>query len=330
MQLAPATATMEHNAPNQTDTLGLPDGRVLAWTIYGGSTNSSETTDRPTVFYFHGFPGSRLEAALIPLATLQSLNVRCISMDRPGMGLSTYYESRRTSDWPSDVLAVADHLGIRQFHILGFSAGAAYALACARSIPRVRENDSGEGRLLRVALVSGVYPPDLGTEGLLFGARMLLFVGAWVPRLVTGPVIDWLVGRKARDENPKLLEDFYDKEASRSPEVDRKCLQDERFRRVAIDAARESMRQGGQGPATDLKLLADIGVKIKDISDEGDGIHIWHGTGDQNTPSEMAEKAAKAMPRSRFRALDGEGHLSSPISFAQEIMQALVRGWPEQ
>lgn len=324
-----AVVSMEHKETNQTDTLTLPDGRVLAWTIYGESSTPSETADRPTVFYFHGFPGSRLEAALIPTATLQSLNVRCVSMDRPGMGLSTHYAPRRVSDWPSDVLAVADHLDIRQFHILGFSGGAPYALACAKSMPRVHKDTPTEGRLLRVALVSGVYPPEIGTEGLLLGPRILLLVGAWVPRFITSPVIDWLVGRKARDENPKLLEDFYDKEASRSPEVDKKCLQDERFRRVAIDAARESMRQGGQGPAMDLKLLSDMGIEIKDIGDDGDGIHIWHGTGDQNTPCSMAEKAAKAMSRSRFRALEDEGHLSTPISHAQEIMQALVKGWPE-
>lgn len=58
-----------------------------------------------------------------------------IAPDRPGFGLSTFDARRRIADWPDDVRALAAHLGIARFAILGGSGGAPYALACARALP---------------------------------------------------------------------------------------------------------------------------------------------------------------------------------------------------
>jgi pimeloyl-ACP methyl ester carboxylesterase len=38
-------------------------------------------------------------------------------------------------DWPQDIVAFADSLAIERFAVVGFSAGGAYALACAYKIP---------------------------------------------------------------------------------------------------------------------------------------------------------------------------------------------------
>ncbi len=50
------------------------------------------------------------------------------------MGLSTFQKGRRLSDWPADVAALADALGIERFAVLGFSGGGAYTAACAVAV----------------------------------------------------------------------------------------------------------------------------------------------------------------------------------------------------
>lgn len=54
-------------------TLKLRDGRTLSYADYG-----------PPIIYMHGFPGSRLEAALLTRFT--TTTARIIAPDRPGMG----------------------------------------------------------------------------------------------------------------------------------------------------------------------------------------------------------------------------------------------------
>ncbi|MGI4944133.1 MAG: alpha/beta fold hydrolase, partial [Janthinobacterium lividum] len=84
----------------------------------------------PPVLYFHGWPASRLEAGLIP-----DLSVRLLALDRPGYGRSTPQPGRTLLDWPADVAAVADRLGLAKFHVVGLSGGGPYAAACALALP---------------------------------------------------------------------------------------------------------------------------------------------------------------------------------------------------
>jgi pimeloyl-ACP methyl ester carboxylesterase len=71
--------------------------------------------------------------------------VRLIMPDRPGIGRSDPLENRTLADWPKDVEALADELGLSAFGVIGLSAGGAYAAACAALIP---------GRLRGVGLVA--------------------------------------------------------------------------------------------------------------------------------------------------------------------------------
>jgi pimeloyl-ACP methyl ester carboxylesterase len=64
----------------------LTDGRRLGFAEFG------DLQGRP-VFYFHGFPGSRLEAKLAEKISLDT-HVRFIGIDRPGYGLSSFKPER--------------------------------------------------------------------------------------------------------------------------------------------------------------------------------------------------------------------------------------------
>jgi pimeloyl-ACP methyl ester carboxylesterase len=121
------------------------DGRSLTYTNLGAFSS-------PLIMYFHGAPTSRLD--LVPFEdALAALDVRVVSADRPGYGGSSPQAGRGLEDWPTDVAALADHLGVERFAVMGWSSGGPYAVACAALLP---------GRVASAGVVCGV--TDFGTS----------------------------------------------------------------------------------------------------------------------------------------------------------------------
>lgn len=75
------------------------------------------------------------------------LGILLVSASRPGLGLSDPDPGRTLLDWPSDVAALADHLRIERFAVVGRSAGGPFAAACAHALPL---------RVSSLAIVSGI------------------------------------------------------------------------------------------------------------------------------------------------------------------------------
>lgn len=289
-------------------TFKLPDGRTLGYAIHVSPLSPST----PVIFYFHGFPGSRIEAEL---CKSEKIAASVVAIDRPGMGLSSFQRGRRILDWPSDVLAIADHLGVGRFHVVGDSGGAPYALVCAKEIPRTR--------LLNVAVVSGIYPMSLGTKGMLFPIRVLLYASAWLPTIVMKKFLEMEFEKQTKNPDPKVFEEMFMKTMEKRPEKDRRCLDDERVRKIAIDSTKEAFRQGSEGPAWDLGLVGDWGFGLEEI--DGRNIVLWHGKSDVNTPFGMAEKAVKIMKGCELRAFEEETHLSLPLTHMEDIMGTVLK-----
>jgi len=126
------------------DYVKLPDGRKLAYAEFG-------RPEGHPVLYFHGSPSSRLEPLLYGDDVFHQFGLRIIAPDRPGMGQSDFQPRRGFSDWPKDVLVLADTLGLERFSVLGNSGGCGYAAACAARIPE---------RLHAVVIVSGAWRMD--------------------------------------------------------------------------------------------------------------------------------------------------------------------------
>ena len=101
--------------------LHLKDGRCLGYVEFGDRFGSP-------VFYFHGYPGSRLEAGLANDYAMRH-NIRLIGIDRPGYGNSDPKPGRRLTDWANDVTELADRLAIKRFAVLAVSGGGPYAAA---------------------------------------------------------------------------------------------------------------------------------------------------------------------------------------------------------
>ncbi len=115
------------SVPASDKTIQLHDGRALGYAEYGGS-------ERKALFYFHGAPGTRLEARVFAEQAVR-VGIRLIAVDRPGMGLSSFKARRRLLDWPDDVVELADCLHIDRFAVIGVSGGGPYVLVCAYKFP---------------------------------------------------------------------------------------------------------------------------------------------------------------------------------------------------
>lgn len=291
--------------PKRDQKFQLPDGRKLGYDEYG-------VPNGKPIFYFHGSPSSRIECTLyVDEALLQSLDVRLIAMDRPGMGLSDFQPNRRILDWPQDVTALADHLKIEQFAILAYSLGGPYGLACASALKQ---------RLTKVGIVSGA---ALFTDAELIknvneGTRNFLTLPREKPRL--SRLFLWL----AVGVMPRITPNRFIAQAnSLLPAPDRPIVAaDPSFQKGFINMVKEAMKQGTRGAFHESLLsVTDWGFSLQDIQTP---VMFWHGEEDQNVPVEMARFARTVIPKSEAKFYPEEGHLSLFKKYAGEFICALV------
>ncbi|KAH7236765.1 Alpha/Beta hydrolase protein [Fusarium redolens] len=149
----PSTAKWVPRRPMSTAVgkgVDLPDGRRLGYHEFG------EPTGTP-VIYIHGTPDSGVTLAGFEDPLAKRLGVRWIAPDRPGIGHSTFYPHRKVLDYPADLKALIQHLGLPNYRIIGTSGGTGYTLACAQALPREE--------LLAVGICAGVGPWEAGQAG---------------------------------------------------------------------------------------------------------------------------------------------------------------------
>lgn len=130
--------------------MDLPDVRHLGYHEFGDPTGTP-------VLYIHGTPDSGITLSGFEDRLTKRLGIRWVAPDRSGIGNSTFYPHRRVSDYPADLRALIQHLGLSNYRIIGTSGGIGYTLTCAQALPR-------EG-LLAVGICAGVGPWESGQAG---------------------------------------------------------------------------------------------------------------------------------------------------------------------
>jgi len=282
-------------------TFKLGCGRVL------GCGEAGDPHGKP-VLYFHGFPGSRLEAGLAG-ADARKRGVRLIGIDRPGYGLSDPDPGRTLLDWPADVAELADALHLERFAVLGASGGGPYALACAFKMP---------DRLSSVGIACGLGPahPAGHLESMRGFSRLGLKIAAQSPflaHLIFVPVALWI-----RSFPGGLLSWV----GTRAGEPDKSLLKRVDMREALCPSFRESLRCRLTGPVRDAVLYAlPWGFKPEDIRGE---VHIWHGERDLIVPSAMGHAMADALPNCRATFYKNEGHFSLLVSHLGDMLETLI------
>jgi pimeloyl-ACP methyl ester carboxylesterase len=279
--------------------LELSDGRRLAFCEYGAA-------DGPPAFFFHGWPGSRLDFAANDAAAA-AVGVRVIGVDRPGIGGSDHQRQRTVLDWPNDIAALADSLRLERFAVFGFSFGGPYARACAYALPE---------RVTRAGLVSCLGPIDdpAAKRGMPPPTRYGLAAARLSP-LLAWPMV-WVTARQAR--GGKMIEQL---SRSMSP-PDAAVLRRPDVADALGSSLSESFRQG-IGPATwdGVAVARGEGFRLEDVKPE---VLIWHGEQDRNDPVAMARAQEQRLPRVTARYYKPDGHLIF-FSRIEEILCELAR-----
>jgi pimeloyl-ACP methyl ester carboxylesterase len=278
--------------------ISLVDGRVLGYAEYGPA-------DGWPILYFHGTPGSRKERHP-NMALALSAGARVVVVERPGYGVSSPKPGRKLIEWPRDVSAVADALGIDSFAVLGVSGGGPHALACAHAL---RE------RVFAGAVVSSLAPVDRpgGMAGLSSLVRLGLWMGRHAPWLVQPSL--WLVGNPRRRPQEFALRGWAklgkaDQEVLRRPEV--VALMVENFR--------EAARHGLRGYADDVCIFGrPWGFELGAIHCP---IYIWHGDDDRIAPPHMGRYLASAIANCHAHFIPGAGHFLA-VDWLPEVLESL-------
>jgi len=238
------------NTPVQV--LVLPfTSRTISYATYGPPSQT-------TLFILHSLPGSRLEASLFASLATEH-DVRVIGVDRPGYGMASFDGSRAVRDYATDIQALADHLGIAQFSVLGLSGGGAYALSCALSIEPTR--------LLATGVYDGIGP--VHQTGVLHMGLSLRDKITWALFAHSASLGQWAgrrwLSRKEIQADPAKLSKRLSKRIRRIHDPATKSSYEDQQETI-VRSRCEALRQGPEGFFADMGLLAgDWGFKVVDI-----------------------------------------------------------------
>lgn len=272
----------------------LDGDRRLAWTEYG------HPDGRP-VLLFHGGNDSRLVGAMLAEAARRG-QVRLVCADRPGFGRSTFQAGRRFTDWPKDVAALADELGLERFAVVGHSGGGPHALACAVALP---------DRVSWVSTVSSVAPPEASNAGLhpAFRAVNVLMASrrAYAPmarsqlKQMRGSTQRWLqMWGRMQPADGELFD--------RRPDM----------RDLLVAEMDEGAHQGVDGIVLEAALYhRDWGFDLRSVSAP---TSVWHGGRDRQAAVAWAQYLAATIPGATLTMVAASGHFSTLVDHAQAIL----------
>jgi pimeloyl-ACP methyl ester carboxylesterase len=289
---------MSTNRINQS--LILEDGRRLGFAEFGTRTG------RP-VFHFHGSGSSRLERPSSE-NILHQLDIRFITVDRPGHGLSDFQPNRRLLDWPQDIGQLADHLGIHEFYVDGHSAGGPHALVCAHQLPE---------RVLAGAAISSIAPMSRPNAyaGMPFLNQILARSARhapWITQVIRRTMRGMVMG-DAEKATQQLMASI--------PDSDKEVLYARQNAAILVRSLHEGFRRDARGVAQDDSLVnQEWGFDLEGVIPR---IDVWHGGRDVNVPIHAGKYLQAVLPKTRATFLPSEGHFFL-LSRWQEVLSALA------
>jgi pimeloyl-ACP methyl ester carboxylesterase len=235
--------------------------------------------------------------------------------DRPGIGRSDPLEGRTLADWPKEVGALADALGISTFAVVGVSAGGPYAAACAALTP---------GRLSGVALVSSRalaqynWAEQPGVEEEWDPEQREEFdLARESPAAAATLAGQHFAEDFTRfDEHPELIHEWLE-----AAEGDRWFFEDA-TRTANFDAfIRETFRQGLEAITWELiDVFLPWGFRLADIPIP---VTIWHGSQDPRVTQEHIDFQVSTIPRCSLVIWPDSGHLGF-VKHWSEILEAVL------
>ncbi|MDX5367573.1 MAG: alpha/beta fold hydrolase [Alphaproteobacteria bacterium] len=264
--------------------IALPDCRHIALREFG-------RPDGFPVFILHPLVQSSLmrpqEARIAG-----KCGVRLISVERPGIGMSTLHPAGNYVSFSADLAAVADALGIGRFAILGWASGAPYALTAASVL--------GD-RVTRLALAT----PRLGFRSDLEPTTQArrFFGGLRRHPWLFEAVFSIMRSKRSRRFFRPMIRNFLE-----TSEPDRLLFEnDTTLLSCLTDSLVEAIDITHKG------IVAELNFYSKDIPPEISGIArpilVWHGAEDEMNSAEDVERMLKGVSVDEFHVEKGQGHM---------------------
>jgi pimeloyl-ACP methyl ester carboxylesterase len=279
--------------------LKLPDGRRLCYAEYG------DPNGQP-IFVFHGNPNSRLLWEVIPGSPFLS-DVRLIAPDRPGFGLTDFVEGVTTViNWPNDIAALADSLGIQKFTVFAPSGGGPFALVCAWKIPE---------RLNAVGIFASVGPFVPETEkNLAAPIRTLWAKAPKFPRLfkLQMKIFAWLAIKYPKIYIKMVLKEF--------GETDKKVYKRLNMAKLLQPDRNEGYRQGGIGSWYDAMIPGNWPIPLSEIKTK---VYLWQCEEDISVPKAMGQYLFEKIPNCEANIIKEGGHFWI-FEHLSEMLEKLV------
>lgn len=278
------------------------DNRTISFADYGPASGLA-------VLCCHGGPGSRLEPRRIS-EQAAAAGFRLIGIDRPGYGKSTPLPGRSICDWTQDAIAVADHLMLDQFLMVGVSTGGSYALATAAVAP---------SRVLGVLVCCGM--TDIAWANDVDDAKMVGAQPIW-----NAPDRDAAIAvaiEQFGERGDKVMVPDADAPPVLSP-ADRAVVMDPAY--AEGDPTNERFAQGVLGYADDR--IADgprHGWSSFEIDKVVCPVIVIHGEQDWIVPVAQAHHTAAILRDAELRTFAEHGHLSVGAESVSSLIDLRAR-----
>lgn len=279
------------HAPARTGEQRLPDGRLLGWAEWGPADG------RPVLFS----PGAATSRRLgFGADVVDGLGVRLISVDRPGLGISTPAPGRTLADFAADVRAFAALRELGRPAMVGNSQGAPFALACAA--------DGVIGALSLVSAADEVADPRFA-EALPPDLRRLVDLAVEEPAAAESV----FAGFSAQA--------MWDLVMAGSPSCDVAVYSSEPFASAYRAALDEAFAQGSAGYARDTVLaMGRWGIGCASI---GIPVTLWYGAEDTAHSPDRGAGLTARIPGAVRHIVPGVGG-SVLWTHAGEILRGLA------
>ncbi len=282
-------------------TARLSDGRQLGFVEHGDPAGMP-------VFFCHDLFGNR-NLRHPDDSILKRLGLRLIGIDRPGYGLSARKVGRDILAGAADMDALFRAMELDRCAVLGYSAGAPFALAFAHRYPQ---------RVSRCAVVASLPPLDqtqsYGVIHPMYGRLMQLARGNdMLFRLL---LRGWFFfdGQRGPDQ---FIRDF----GATLSQVDRHALSQLPLFNLRRDIWDEIRQQGSDGLADDLAALTNSwGFHLQSLRPPVD---VWWGEADVFSLPVVGKRMAELIPKATLRLEPQAGHLIL-FSHWEAILRQLI------
>lgn len=274
------------------DTGACSDERVVSYAEYG------DADGRPLLLC-HGTPGSRVLGELFDDLARRH-RVRVLAPDRPGFGRSPAWPNRSLTDTAAFVAAVFDDADVSSAGVVGFSGGAAHALALAATASHLVEG---------VDVIATPTPPALRDETPPV-QRFLAWSARSAPSLLAA-LTRGQVALAERAPASVVLTQYTDVEGRRAISADDADV----IRRDYLAALRS--RRGGL--ADELRMLDDPWAFPLDRVDAP--VRLWHGAEDSNAPAAGAQRVADRLPDCEATTYDDADHLTTLLRSRRAVVE---------